>query len=214
MLSQHVDHIYTMDLHSDQIEGFFEIPVDNLSFKNIIYESLGNRKEATSESLVIVAPDMGSAHRVHRLAKLLKLPMVVADKRRNKPNSVSDMTLVGDVVDKTAIIIDDLIDTGNTLIKAGNLLKNEGAKKIVVFATHGVFSGPAFKNLLSKDTPFNEIHIANTKPIIVDSVYFDSEKSKKIINIECSFYVHNISHIFYEAIKNNYSCKSVSTSII
>lgn len=218
------DRLLTMDLHCDQIEGFYDIPVDNLSFKNIIFEEIGNLKEASNEDLIIVAPDMGSAHRVHGLAKMLKLPMAIADKRRDKPNEVTEMTLVGSVLDKTAILIDDMIDTGGTIRKAGELLKEEGARKVIVYATHALFSGEAKYKIFEDDTPFDVVNLSNTSPTFPTlNVSFDKQfdedctinvTGKVVIKTKCQLRLHDVSGLFAEAIRNICDNRSVSESII
>lgn len=209
MLSKDVDHVFTMDLHCDQIEGFFDVPVDNLSFKNIIFKEL-NEKKKNYDNLIIVAPDMGSAHRVHSLAKKIELPMIITDKRRDKPNSISEMTLIGDVRGKVAILIDDLVDTGGTLRKSAELLKKEGACEVIVYATHPVLSGKAHYNLFQKDTPFDEINFSNSIPIVANITEDVSSYKERV----SSLYIHDISFIFSKAIKNMWSNRSVSQSIL
>lgn len=211
LISDKVDHIYTMDLHSDQIEGFFEIPVDNLSFKNIIFSEITKMKDTSN--LMIVAPDMGSAHRVHSLAKTLKLPLSVIDKRRDKPNSISEMILIGDVKDKDVVLIDDLVDTGGTLRKAGDLLRHSGAKSIKVFATHPILSGRAFDNLFLNESPFQDIFFSNTVPIFCDLVHSKSGNSE-MRKTNVSLHILDVSFCFSEAIEKTVLNQSVSSYIL
>jgi len=201
-----VDRVATIDLHADQIQGFFDIPFDHIYSKPIVLDYI--KKELANEDLVIVSPDAGSTVRVYNLANKLNLPMAMIDKRRTKPNQVSSMTIIGDVTGKTALIIDDIIDTGGTLVKAGNLLKERGAKKVYAYATHGVLSGEAYKKLLVPSSPFEKVLISNTIPIDKKA----AEYYKDIFNKE--FEVLDVSSLFAEVIKRVCSNTSLSSLFV
>jgi len=201
-----VDRVATIDLHADQIQGFFDIPFDHLYSKPVVLEYI--KKELANEDLVIVSPDAGSTVRVYNVANKLNLPMAMIDKRRTKPNQIASMTIIGDVEGKTALIIDDIIDTGGTLVKAGNLLKERGAKKVYAYATHGVLSGKAYHKLLSPSSPFERTIVSNTIPIDLDTVeYYKKKYGEKLEIID-------VSPLFAEVIKRVCSNTSVSTLFV
>ena len=139
-----VDRVITMDLHADQIQGFFNVPVDHLyaSAHFIPYiEKMG------LENLVIASPDVGGTKRANTYAKMLEVDMVICHKTRAKANEVGSMTVIGEVAGKDVIIVDDMIDTAGTITKAANLMKKAGAKSVRAFAAHGVLSGPAVERI-------------------------------------------------------------------
>jgi len=152
-----VNRLLTMDLHSDQIQGFFEIPVDNIYATPVLLEDLvkQNHKDA-----VIVSPDVGGVVRARACAKILGSNLAIIDKRRPKPNVSEVMNIIGDVQGRTCIIIDDIVDTANTLCEAALALKKQGAKKVVAYATHPIFSGDAIKSI--NDSELDEIVITDT----------------------------------------------------
>jgi len=201
-----VDRVATIDLHADQIQGFFDIPFDHLYSKPVVLDYI--KKELANEDLVIVSPDAGSTVRVYNVANKLNLPMAMIDKRRTKPNQISSMTIIGDVEGKTALIIDDIIDTGGTLVKAGNLLKERGAKKVYAYATHGVLSGKAYHKLLNPASPFERTIVSNTIPIDMETVEYYREKYGEKLEIL------DVSPIFAEVIKRVCSNTSVSTLFV
>lgn len=145
------------DLHSPQIQGYFDIPSDNLDLFPIFAEYIINKD---LKDLVIVAPDVGGTIRARLLAKVLNAPLAIVDKRRPKPGVVEVEHIVGDVKGKTAIIIDDIIDTAGTITEAAKILKKFGANEIYVFATHGVLSGPAIQRL--EEAPISEVVLTNS----------------------------------------------------
>jgi ribose-phosphate pyrophosphokinase len=154
------DRILTMDLHAGQIQGFFDIPVDHLFASPVLidyFESLG------AEDPTIVAPDIGSVRMARAFAKRLKAPFALIDKRRPKPNVSEVMNVIGDVEGRNVIIIDDLIDTGGTIVNTADALASQGAKDIYVGCTHGVLSGTALERIDS--SPVKEMAITNTVPL-------------------------------------------------
>lgn len=187
-----VDRVITCDLHAKQIEGFYSIPIDNIPLMVILGHQW--RKKLTDEfdphDFVVVSPDHGGVTRAREFMVQAQIPnLVVINKYREKANVVSSMQVIGDVKNKNAIIIDDLVDTGGTLMKAASELKNLGAKNIYVYTTHGVLSGDAIKKLSSCDD-INTLVITNTidksNELINDKIQY-VDISKLIIGIIDTF---------------------------
>ena len=155
------DRMVTIDLHAGQIQGFFNIPVDNLYAAPVILEHLRNC--FANDNIVMVSPDAGGTERARAFAKRLECTLAIIDKRRTSPNVAEVMHLVGDVKDKIAIILDDMIDTAGTLTQAARALKEHGARTIYACATHGVLSGPAIDRINASD--IEEVVITNTIPL-------------------------------------------------
>lgn len=152
------DRVITMDLHATQIQGFFDIPADDLAALPLIAQHI---KEVTNgEDLVVVSPDHGGVVRARKLAEELNAPIAIIDKRRPKPNVAEAMNLIGDVSGKTAVIIDDMVDTAGTLTSGINMLKEKGAKKVYAACTHGILSDPAIDRL--KNAAIEEFICTNT----------------------------------------------------
>ncbi|MBD1372465.1 ribose-phosphate diphosphokinase [Hazenella sp. IB182357] len=164
------DRVITMDLHATQIQGFFNIPVDNLLGVPILAEYFLDRN---LEDIVVVSPDHGGVIRARRLAERLEAPIAIIDKRRPEPNVAEVMSIVGDVKDKTAIIIDDIIDTGGTITLAANALLEQGAKEVYACCTHPVFSGPAIERI--HNSTIVEMVITNTIPL-TENKFFEKAK--------------------------------------
>jgi ribose-phosphate pyrophosphokinase len=156
-----VDRVVTIDLHAGQIQGFFNIPVDNLYAAPVILEYLKTRFKG--EDVVMVSPDAGGTERARAFAKRLECTLAVIDKRRTGPNVAEVMHLIGDVRGKIAIILDDMIDTAGTLTQAAKALKENGASAIYACATHGVLSGPAIERINNSD--IEEIVLTDTIPL-------------------------------------------------
>ncbi len=156
-----VDRVVTIDLHAGQIQGFFNIPVDNLYAAPVILNYLKDR--FSNDDVVMVTPDAGGTERARAFAKRLGCSLAVIDKRRTGPNVAEVMHLIGDVRDKTAIILDDMIDTAGTLTQAAKALKENGARTIVACATHGVLSGPAIERINNSD--IEEVVLTDTIPL-------------------------------------------------
>jgi len=152
-----VNRLLTMDLHSDQIQGFFEIPVDNIYSTPVLLEDLVKQKY---KDAVIVSPDVGGVVRARACAKILGSDLAIIDKRRPTPNVSEVMNIIGDVRGRTCIIIDDIVDTANTLCEAALALKKHGAKKVVAYATHPIFSGDAINSI--NNSELDEIVITDT----------------------------------------------------
>jgi|TARA_B000000609_G_scaffold60847_1_gene45162 ribose-phosphate pyrophosphokinase len=188
------DRIVTVDLHAGQIQGFFDIPVDNLFATPIFARHV--RKKIKSKKIVCVAPDVGGTERARALGKLLNAELAIVDKRRPKPGQSQVMNVIGDVRNKTCILVDDIIDSGGTIVNAAAALKKRGAKEVFVYITHGVLSGDAVK----------KIQKSAIKKLVITDTINNGEKTKNIKNIE----VLPISALMGEAIKRISNSTSVS----
>lgn len=156
-----IDRVLTMDLHAGQIQGFFRIPVDNLYAEPLLLEVL--REEIAGEDAVIVSPDAGGVERARSIARHLGAGLAVIDKRRTRPNESEVMHLIGDVEGKTAVILDDMIDTAGTLVKAGGAVAAHRARRVVAAATHAVLSGPAIERI--EGSVFSRVIVTDTIPV-------------------------------------------------
>ena len=156
-----VHRVLTMDLHADQIQGFFDIPVDNIYASPVL---LGDLKQQNYENLIVVSPDIGGVVRARALAKELGCDLAIIDKRRPKPNVNEVMNIIGDIEGRNCIVMDDMIDTAGTLVKAAEVLKQRGAKKVYAYCTHPVFSGPAIDRI-SNGTALDGVVVTNTIPL-------------------------------------------------
>ncbi|WP_280999637.1 ribose-phosphate pyrophosphokinase [Marinitoga aeolica] len=153
--------IVTLDLHAEQIQGFFDIPVDNLMGFPVFVNYFKNEcNDFDSESSVVVSPDVGGVKRARKLAEKMNLPLAILDKRRPKDNVAEIVNIIGDVDGKTAIIFDDIIDTGGSLVGAAEMLKKKGAKKVIACATHGVLSKNAKEKL--QNSVIEKIYVTDT----------------------------------------------------
>ncbi|HEX2520330.1 MAG TPA: ribose-phosphate pyrophosphokinase, partial [Castellaniella sp.] len=155
-----VDRVLTMDLHADQIQGFFDIPVDNIYAGPIL---LGDIWSRNFHDLVVVSPDIGGVVRARALAKQLESDLAIIDKRRPRANVSEVMNIIGDVNGRTCIIMDDMVDTAGTLCKAAKALKERGAGAVYAYCTHPVLSGEAVKRIVESD--LNEVVVTNTIPL-------------------------------------------------
>jgi ribose-phosphate pyrophosphokinase len=155
-----VDRVLTMDLHSDQIQGFFDIPVDNVYASPVL---LGDVWKHDYQDLVIVSPDVGGVVRARALAKRLEADLVIIDKRRPKPNVAQVMNVIGDVDGRTCIVMDDLVDTANTLCEAAQALKDQGATRVLAYCTHAVLSGSAVERITL--SALDELVVTDTIPL-------------------------------------------------
>jgi len=189
-----VNRLLTMDLHSDQIQGFFDIPVDNIYATPVLLEDLNKQ---SYEDVVIVSPDVGGVVRARACAKILGSDLAIIDKRRPKPNVSEVMNIIGDVKGRTCVIIDDIVDTANTLCEAAVALKKHGAKKVVAYATHPIFSGSAI-DLINK-SQLDEIVITDTI-----TLSHDAKNSNKIRQV-------SVAEILAETIKRISHEDSVSS---
>lgn len=157
-----VSRVLTMDLHADQVQGFFDIPVDNIYASSILLADL--RRQASNESLLVVSPDVGGVVRARALAKDLGGDMAIIDKRRPRANESEVMHVIGDVEGRHCVIMDDIIDTAGTLISAARALKERGACKVYAYCTHAVLSGPAIERIDSESL-IDSVAVTNTIPL-------------------------------------------------
>ncbi len=185
--------IMTMDLHAAQIQGFFNIPVDHLDASVVFLPYI---TKLDLPNLVIAAPDMGGTHRARVFAKALNADMVVCDKERKRANEVASMTIIGEVRDADVVIVDDLVDTANTLCKAAKLMKERGARSVRAVATHPVLSGNAYNNI--NQSELTELIVCDTIPM---SGYSDKIK------------ILSVADLFANAIRNVTEFGSISSCL-
>lgn len=155
-----VDRVMTCDLHADQIQGFFDIPVDHIYASKVFIPYL---KSLNIENLAIAAPDMGGAKRANAYAKDLACPVIICHKSRERANVVASITAIGDVEGKNVVIVDDMIDTAGTLTKAADILIEKGAKSVRACATHAILSGPAYDRINA--SKLSEVYVTDTIPL-------------------------------------------------
>ncbi|WP_037587175.1 ribose-phosphate pyrophosphokinase [Stenoxybacter acetivorans] len=152
-----VDRVLTVDLHADQIQGFFDIPVDNVYATPILTHDIEKQR---FDNLMVVSPDIGGVVRARAVAKVLNTDLAIIDKRRPRANVAEVMNVIGDIDGRTCLIVDDMIDTANTLCKAASALKERGAARVLAYATHAVFSGEAVERISNSD--IDEVVITDT----------------------------------------------------
>ena len=186
------DRVITVDLHADQIQGFFDIPVDALYASSLFIDYI---QKLQIEDLQIASPDVGGSKRASAYAKRLGCDLAICHKHRPRANVVDSMTLIGDVKDKNVILIDDIIDTAGTIVKAGQVLMDNGAKSVRAFATHAVCSGPAMERL--DNSVFSEV-------VVTDSIPLPANASKKI-------HVVSTAELFADVIHRIESYESISS---
>ena len=163
-----IDRLITMDLHADQIQGFFNVPVDHLYSSSVFVPYIESLK---LEDMVIASPDVGGAKRANGYAKYFHCPLVLCHKQRMKANVVANMTIIGDVVDKDVVLVDDMIDTAGTICKAADLMKERGARSVPCLSSHALMSGPAVERVNAS---------ALEEVIFTDSIPFDSARCEKV----------------------------------
>ena len=188
------NRIVTVDLHAGQIQGFFDIPVDNLFATPIFARHI--RKKIKTKNIICVAPDVGGTERARALGKILNVGLAIVDKRRPKPGHSQVMNVIGDVKNQTCIIVDDIIDSGGTIVNAASALKKRGAKDVFVYITHGVLSGEAVKKIKN----------SVIKNLVITDTIDNWAKTKNVKNIE----ILQISSLMGEAIKRISNSTSVS----
>ena len=160
MVKAGVDRVMTMDLHADQIQGFFDVPVDNVYGSPILLDDIERQNYA---DLVVVSPDVGGVVRARAIAKQLNADLAIIDKRRPQANQAQVMHIIGEIEGRTCVVVDDMIDTAGTLCKAGEALKDHGAARVVAYATHPILSGPAVDNITN--SVLGEVVVADTIPL-------------------------------------------------
>ncbi len=189
-----INRILTMDLHARQIQGFFDIPVDHLYARPVLFQYF---KDLNLDNPIVVSPDAGGVERARAFAKLLNADLAIVDKRRPKPNEATIMNIIGDVKGRNAIILDDMIDTGGTLTKVANAIKDAGAVTVYAAASHGVLSGEAIEKI--KNSALKEV-------VITDSIVHEKDLPKiKILSV---------ASLLAEAIKKIYNDESLNTLFV
>jgi ribose-phosphate pyrophosphokinase len=188
----------TLDLHSGQIQGFFDIPVDNLYATPVLLQHL--RKQLNHNEVTIVSPDAGGVERARAIATRLDASLAIIDKRRGGPNVVAEMNIIGEVKDQVAVLLDDMVDTAGTLTTAAEALKKEGAKRIVGCCTHAVLSGPAINRI--RESALEELIVTNTIPLSTEA-----RQCGKIT-------VLSVAHLIGEAIRRTHEEESISSLFV
>jgi len=191
-----VDRVMTMDLHADQIQGFFDVPVDHLYASSIFVPYI---KNLNLNNIAIAAPDMGGAKRANAYARFLDSSLVICHKNRDRANQVGEMTAIGDVEGKNVVILDDMIDTAGTITKAADMMIAKGAISVRAVATHAVLSGPAYERIA--DSKITELVVTDTIPLRKDK---DTSKIR----------VLSVADLFADVINKVYNYQSISTKFI
>lgn len=189
-----INRVITMDLHAGQIQGFFDIPVDNLYGSIVFYDYI---KSKNLKNPIIASPDIGGVARARQFADKLRLELVIVDKKREKANESEVMNIIGDVKDKSVILIDDIIDTAGTICKAAKALKDNGAIKVLAFGTHAVFSGDAINKI--KNSEIDEMIVTNSIPVK------DTNDKIKVLSV---------APLFAEVIRRVHNNESVNSLFI
>lgn len=192
------DRVMTVDLHADQIQGFFDFPVDHIYASSLFLPYL---RELKLDNLSIAAPDMGGAKRANAYSRILECPLIVCHKSREKANVVGSMTAIGDVEGKNIVIVDDMIDTAGTIAKAANMLMEKGALSVRAMATHAVLSGSAYENIANSE--LLEVVVSDTIPITCNP---DVDRSK--------IKVLSVAELFGDVIDKVYKHRSISNSFV
>ncbi|WP_184037701.1 ribose-phosphate pyrophosphokinase [Chitinivorax tropicus] len=175
LTSAGVDRVLTVDLHADQIQGFFDIPVDNIYATPVL---LADVRAKNYENLLVVSPDVGGVLRARAMAKQLNTDLAIIDKRRPKANVAEVMHIIGDVAGRTCLIMDDMVDTANTLCKAAAALKQHGAERVLAYATHPVLSGAAVERI--KNSDLDELVVTDTIPFTDEALACDRIRAVSI----------------------------------
>jgi ribose-phosphate pyrophosphokinase len=188
------DRVLTMDLHADQIQGFFDIPTDNIYGSPVILDDIRNLED---DNLIVISPDVGGVVRARALAKRLGVDLAIIDKRRPKANVAKVMNIIGDVAGRSCVLIDDMVDTANTLCKAADALKEQGATAVRAYCTHAVLSGEAVNRINGSD--MDEVVVTNTIPL--SDAAAASDKIRQL----------SVAHILGESIRRITVSDSVSS---
>lgn len=194
LMAAGVDRIMTMDLHADQIQGFFEVPVDHLYGSTIFYPEM---ERLNNGNLIMAAPDAGGAKRANSYAKKLNTGLAICHKQRKQANEIAEMTVIGDVAGKDVILVDDMCDTAGTLTKAADLFIEKGAKSVRAFCTHAVLSGPAYERIEQSNL---------TELIVTDTIPLKKQSSK--------IRVMSVSDLFGDVIKKLVNNESISSHFV
>ncbi|MEB8389047.1 ribose-phosphate pyrophosphokinase [Rhodobacteraceae bacterium KMM 6894] len=192
-----IERVLTMDLHAAQIQGFFDIPVDNLYASPVFALDIMRQFKGSLDDLMIVSPDVGGVARARELAKRINAPLAIVDKRREKAGEVAEMTIIGDVTGKKCIIVDDMCDTAGTLCKAAEVLMENGASEVHAYTTHGVMSGPAVERI--------------TNSVLKSMVITDSIAPTDAVRATPNIRIIPTAPMFAQAILNIWNGTSVSS---
>ncbi|MCZ4354516.1 ribose-phosphate pyrophosphokinase [Roseovarius aestuarii] len=192
-----IERVLTMDLHAAQIQGFFDIPVDNLYASPVFALDIMKQFKGSLDDVMIVSPDVGGVARARELAKRINAPLSIVDKRREKAGEVAEMTIIGDVTDKKCIIVDDMCDTAGTLCKAAQVLIDNGASEVHAYTTHGVMSGPAVERI--------------TNSVLKSMVITDSIAPSEAVRATPNIRIIPTAPMFAQAILNIWNGTSVSS---
>ncbi len=196
LVSAGVDRIITMDLHADQIQGFFDIPVDHIYASRVFIPHILSRN---IENLSVATPDIGGAKRANGYASHLQAPLIICHKHRDKPNSVGEMTAIGDVADRNILIMDDMIDTAGTITKAANMFMDMGARSVKAVVTHPLLSGAAYERIA--DSALGEVLVTDTIPLREDK---DISK----------FTVLSTADVFADVVERVHNYKEISSQFV
>ena len=197
MVEAGIERILTMDLHAAQIQGFFDIPVDNLYASPIFALDIRTHFKGQLDQLTVISPDVGGVARARELAKRVNAPLAIVDKRREKPGEIAEMTVIGNVQDKICLIVDDICDTAGTLCKAAEVLMQAGAKEVHSYISHGVMSGPAVERVQN----------SVMKSLVISDTIQPTEAVKAATNIR----IVPTAPVFAQAIVNIWNGTSVSS---
>jgi len=192
-----IERVLTMDLHAAQIQGFFDIPVDNLYASPIFALDIRTQFKDAVQDVMIVSPDVGGVARARELAKRINAPLAIVDKRREIPGEVAEMTVIGDVTDKICIIVDDMCDTAGTMCKAAEVLLDCGAREVHAYTTHGVMSGPAVERV--------------TNSVLKSMVITDTIQATEAVRNTPNIRIIPTAPVFAQAILNIWNGTSVSS---
>lgn len=194
LMAAGVDRVITMDLHADQIQGFFDVPVDHLYASSVFIPYI---QSLNLPDLVMATPDVGGAKRANNYAKYLNMPLVLCHKQRAKANVVESMTVIGDVKDKNVVLIDDMVDTAGTITKAADIMLKAGAKSVRALASHAIMSDPATQRV--NDSGLTEMIFTNSIPYTKDCP-------------KCT--IISIAHLFADTIRRVHDCQSISSQYL
>ena len=197
MVSAGIERILTMDLHAAQIQGFFDIPVDNLYAAPVFALEIKHAFRGRLDNVTVVSPDVGGVARARELATRINAPLSIVDKRREKPGEIAEMTVIGDVKDRICVIVDDIVDTAGTLCKAAEVLMEAGAKEVHAYITHGVLSGPAVERV--------------SKSVMKSLVITDSIEATPEVEAAKNIRIVPMAPMFAQAILNIWHGTSVSS---
>ena len=192
-----IERVLTLDLHATQIQGFFDIPVDNLYASPVYALDAMHHFRGKMDDVMVVSPDVGGVARARDLAQRISAPLSIVDKRRGKPGEVAEMTVIGDVKDKVCVIVDDIVDTAGTLCKAAEVLMENGAKEVHSYITHGVLSGPAV----------DRVSKSAMKSLVITDTILATDAVKACKNIR----IVPTAPVFAQAILNTWNGTSVSS---